>query len=253
MTPAAGPLRPLTTEQLIARLGDARLLAELHAAGAARGAAQFAVDLATRVATGESARRRSGQMSFFDSVAADPEPPARPAVTGPALSALDVLRQEREAMDFCLACDPAALFDPLLRPFRLHAAADVAGLPDRAFCQLAGLADAVEFPTVKSGNNAGRRYARFRVVDPTGAVACLCWSDRLEWVEPALAEFAPVVAYGRVKRDPADPEAGPEVVVDRADGELWVRQALTWALAGRPTGLGPDGTVFRKREPEVTR
>ncbi len=167
-----------------------------------RGSLVAALETAMADGARAAADRRSGQASMFDVF-------EEPASAGPAVPAsvpaeaawgeAETLRAEREVLGFYLSGHPLEENAALLSLISSTSTPRIAELASGTEVLLAGLVVGLSLVTVKNGNYAGQKMARFQLEDLEGSIAVTCFPRTYEMVRERLTDDAIIVAQAKVE------------------------------------------------------
>ena len=150
--------------------------------------------------------RRRGQMNWFD-VLEDDAPAAEtvkvndPLPDVPEWSETEMLKYEKEALDFYFSSHPLAQYDAALRRFSTHTVEQTVKLDDGADVKIGGmLAQVRTFVSKRSGDP----YVRCKLEDFTGAAECVMWPSDYARFKQDIADDKVVLAQARIEREPGE-------------------------------------------------
>src|SRR5262245_45145754 len=193
--------------------------------------------------------RRRGQRNIFDLIEADGEANgeaiSRDATPLPSVtkwSNTELLKYEKEALDFYFSSHPLAEFDAAIKRFATHSCDAVNEARNGSEVRFGGMLTGVRF---FAGNRG--RYCRFKVEDFTGQVECLLWSDETARYSSDLVDDCVLLFEAVVEIDRRN--GGNMVVVRRLitleQAKTELTKAMTLVLASGRHGPDTVDTIGR--------
>jgi DNA polymerase-3 subunit alpha len=211
---AGGPFKDLfdCCERLDLRLVNRAALERLIKAGGMdcfkghRAQMLHLLPRALQAATERQNDLRLGQRNLFD--AFEPAESAAESKNGtidglpdvPRWSDTDLLKYEKEVLDFYFSSHPLVQQEKAIRRYASHSATQLQGLPADQEVTMAGMLTQVRLMNTKKARNGNSRYLRCKLEDFTGVVECVMWPEDFARCKDAVAEDAVRIVRGTVER-----------------------------------------------------
>ncbi len=159
-----------------------------------------ALPRALQAAGGLQQDRRRGQRSIFELIETSEEAngtqTAEPLPEVPIWPQPELLKYEKEVLDFYFSSHPLAACEQELIRFTSHAVQEMKKLDHDAEARLGGILLDIRGFTTRKGN---RRYVRCKLEDLTGQAECVMWADEYARYKEAFIEDAICIVEGRVE------------------------------------------------------
>jgi DNA polymerase-3 subunit alpha len=194
--------------------------------------------------------RKAGQLSLFESAAAQEEGGTAPAVGGtlpdvPPWSEKDQLKFEKEVIDIYLTSHPLAQFAKELQRHSSHTADQVPLIQPGTEVTFGGMITQLRLKHTERVRNGNSLYMRCKIEDFSGAAECVMWPDSFARYKDAVQEDRICFGRGILERQPGkDPIVvlsqvlSVEQMQKESCSEVWLRLRLSehkeqWHLIDR--------------------
>jgi DNA polymerase-3 subunit alpha len=133
-------------------------------------------------AAGETQQdRRHGQRNLFEELTdtgADATVSSGDSLPDiPEWPTSEMLKNEKEALDFYVSSHPLAQHEEIMRRFSSHELSQLGALAADQEVVIGGMLTQVRFMNVKKARNGNTRYVRCKLEDFSGNVECVMWPD----------------------------------------------------------------------------
>ncbi len=151
--------------------------------GARRAQLWHVLPRALQSAAEMQADRRHGQMNLFETLDGSDARVAERSPDNDALPDLpewppaELLKYEKEALDFYVSSHPLAQHEDVIQLFSTHAVSQLRELTAGHEVFIGGMLTLVRFMNTKKARNGNSRYARFKLEDFSGSAECVMWPD----------------------------------------------------------------------------
>ena len=218
-----GPFQSIfdVTEQCDVRVFNKTSLEALIKTGALdhlgpRGPLLAAVDEALQHGARVARDLRAGQQALFDVAGDDVPPPRLPDV--PDLTVQQRLQGEKEALGFYLSGHPLESHQNTLQRYNTTTVSRLKDLKDREEVTIGGVFSSVEVKVMRSGKNAGRKYASTYFEDLTGRVTAVLFPEAYQANTAHLEPDRPVFVKGRADLRKESPNLWVEQIFPIEEG-----------------------------------
>jgi DNA polymerase-3 subunit alpha len=185
--------------------------------------------------------RRHGQMNLFEALdggpaGAEPEPANDALPDIPEWAPTELLKNEKEALDFYVSSHPLAQHEDVIQLFSTHQVSQLAELSGGQEVLIGGMLTLVRLMNTKKARNGNSRYARFKLEDFSGSAECVMWPDDYVRYKDLVAEDRICFLGATVERTREE----PGLVVTRI---LTIEQAQRERTTGLALELRTDTHV----------
>jgi DNA polymerase III subunit alpha len=198
-----------------------------------RAAVFAAVDDA--IAAGQSAAddRRNGQLNFFaELTAGSPEPtapaaqPERPLPNVAPWDDITTLQHEKDVLGFHISGHPLDRHEASLRAYRTHTLAQAASLQHDHPVALGAMLTRIRHTNVRTGRSAGERMAMISLMDKTGALEGVVFSDAFRTCAHVLQSDAVLLFTGRMDTRRGEAQIIVEQAIRPEDAPRFLARAV---------------------------
>ena len=204
--------------------------------GAHRAAMLAALDYAIELGNAAADDRRSGQLSFFDSGAAEADKPAPRFPDVEPLSEAQLLQAEKETLGFYVTSHPLVKFGRELDALGTITCAELPEAEEGTPAALGCMISSVRARVTKTGRSAGKKMAIVNVEDLTGSATCIAFAETYERIGALLQPEAILFLLGSVDRR----RETPQIIINDAIPIDQAIEQLTGSIRLRLEGP-PDG------------
>jgi DNA polymerase-3 subunit alpha len=178
--------------------------------GARRAQLWHALPRALQSAAEIQSDRRHGQRNLFEALDGGPgsaeASPANNALPDiPEWPPTELLKFEKEALDFYVSSHPLAQHEDVIRLFSTHQVSQLAELSGGQEVLIGGMLTLVRFMNTKKARNGNSRYARFKLEDFSGSAECVLWPDDYIRYKDLVEEDRICFLGGTVERTREEP------------------------------------------------
>lgn len=140
----------------------------------------------------------------------------------PELPDVELLAEEKKALGFYMSSHPLTQHADLLKSFRSHQVAELAGVGDKTEVVLGGLIESVVVRNVKKSRSGLTRMAKLTFEDLSGATPAMLWPEEFAKNEAHIQADAIVFVKGSMNRsrDPAELMISRVIPLENAASEL---------------------------------
>jgi len=222
----------VANKSTIEALAKAGAFDSIH--GQANRAAVFAA-IDEAIAAGQTAAedRRSGQMNIFASFAEESQEaagePARNDRPLPSVTPWDdmtTLAYEKEVLGFHVSGHPLDQHDAVLRKYATHRVDAVPKLRDEATVVIGGMLTRSRITVVSKGRSQGEKMAMITIMDKSGSIDGVVFSDTFRTAAPLLQVDAMVLLIGRVDLKRGQPQIIVNQVITPEDAPRHLAKAI---------------------------
>ncbi len=176
--------------------------------GAKRAQLMHVLPRALQSATEVQQDRRHGQLNLFETL----EQQTGDAPTAPqSLPDVDewptaeLLKYEKEALDFYISSHPLAQYEEMLRLFATHQVNQLRDCSANQEVLIGGMLTQLRYMNTRKARNGNSRYVRCKLEDFTGAAECVMWPDDFVRYKDAVGEDAIRFVVATVERNREEP------------------------------------------------
>jgi DNA polymerase-3 subunit alpha len=192
--------------------------------GAKRAQLWDALSGALQAASQAQDDRRHGQGSLFESAeSANGNGGAAPNEglrNIPEWPPLEMLKYEKESLDFYISSHPLGQYEDALKRFSSHATANLRMCEANQEVFLGGMLTLVRYMNTKKARNGNTRYARFKLEDFSGAAECVMWPDDYEKFKTLIDEDKICFVQAMVERKSDEPTLQVTRILTIDQGQL---------------------------------
>lgn len=205
-----GPFRDLfdfcerVDQKQLSKAGIEKLIkaGALDRLGGHRAQLMLALPRAIQAAVERQQDRRSGQGNLFDAFEPVASNGAATVIESlpetPAWPKNELLKNEKEVLDFYLSSHPLAECETEILRYSTHRANEVKVAEAGQEITLGGLLTQIRIMTSKNPRNGNARYLRCKIEDLSGTVECLMWGDEFARYKDLVSEDRVLFARGKI-------------------------------------------------------